>query len=75
MYYAADVFIIFSIFVLIGTVQGIILFYNRQVGFEGIFDAIVTTIVFMVSAENYPDVVWRYEFNPIHTSKLPSKLL
>ena len=55
---AGPIFIVFGILLVIATVQGVTLFYNRGLNFDTLGDAFVTVFIFMISAENYPDLVW-----------------
>ena len=54
---AGSIFVVFGLLLVIATVQGITLFYNRGLGFSNLGDAFVTVFIFMISAENYPDEV------------------
>ena len=55
---AYSTFLLFAFLILIATTQAMLLFYNRGMGMDDLLGAFVNIIIFMLSAENYPDVVW-----------------
>ena len=55
---ALPILVLFGFLLLIGTTQGMLLFYNRGIKMDNLLDAFTVVFTFMVSGENYGDFAW-----------------
>ena len=64
---ARIVFILIFLFLLIATVQSVILFANMGIGCDSFLEALVTQFVYLFFGENFVDVVYPVTVDPCST--------